>query len=848
MTRWLLICMLLFVPVCRAQSTLTTLGQADTMDPGEQDPSSRESSPDQSSRSNPTRNMPSISIDSRREANDAYIDRQQYVPPRISRPPLTKTEFELFAEDVTGHPLLTYGRKLFDEVPSTFAPVDRVPVPADYVLGPGDELLIRAWGKISIDARVTIDRDGQIYLPKVGTLNVAGLRYNQVDGYLHSAISALFKDFELNVALGQLRSIQIFVLGSARRPGAYTVGSLSTMVNALFVSGGPSATGSMRHMQLIRNNQVVTEFDIYDLVKRGDKSHDRPLLPGDILFIPPVGPQAAIVGSVGEPGIYELSPETTVAAALQSAGGLTSLAETKRVLLERVEDHSRRRVEEFALDAAGKQRVLKDGDLLQILPVSPEFENTVTLRGNVAQPGRYAWHEGMRVSDLIPSRDFLLTREYWNRENHVVSAGGKHQFGDPSLRSYSAQDKDERVSPSLSRSRSNDQSPPDDSDSSLEAEVPRDNRNQLQPGNRDIEDTAGRSPGDGDTEEDASRRFDNSGSEDDPSRKSGAQKATDIVRINSEINWHYASIERLDEHDLSPRLIAFQLGNAIDNKDSTDDQILRAGDVVTIFSRADIPLPIEEHAAFVRVGGEVNAPGVYRVNPGATLRDAVKQAGGLTPHSYLYASQLLRVSTRHIQEEQLKRSAEQMQRELSASFANNSLPTANKDADQAQLSMRQALIARISSIAPTGRVVLEMKPDASTLADIPDFTVEDGDTFYIPPQLSTVQVSGAVYNENAFRYQQNKLTTAYLADAGGATRDADVKRMFLIRADGTVISRQSRGTRNHASFEKTALLPGDAIVIPVKLNAGAGWRQLEEITGILSQGAITAASLAVISK
>jgi protein involved in polysaccharide export with SLBB domain len=844
MTRWLLICMLLLAPVCRAQSTLTTLGQADTMDPGEQDPSSRESSPDQSSRSNPTRNMPSISIDSRREANDAYIDRQQNVPPRISRPPLAKTEFELFAEDVTGHPLLTYGRKLFDDVPSTFAPVDRVPVPADYVLGPGDELLIRAWGKISIDARVTIDRDGQIYLPKVGTLNVAGLRYNQVDGYLHSAISALFKDFELNVALGQLRSIQIFVLGSARRPGAYTVGSLSTMVNALFVSGGPSATGSMRHVQLIRNNQVVTEFDIYDLVKRGDKSHDRPLLPGDILFIPPVGPQAAIVGSVEEPGIYELSLATTVASALQSAGGLTSLAETKRVLLERVEDHSRRRVEEFALDAAGKQRVLKDGDLLQILPVSPEFENTVTLRGNVAQPGRYAWHEGMRVSDLIPSRDFLLTREYWNRENHVVAASGKHQFGDPRLPSYSAQDKAERVSSAAAGNRGSQ----DNSDSSLEAEGARDNRNQLQPGNRDTDDTAGRSPGDGNTEEDAPRRFDNSGSEDDPSKQSGAQKATDIVRINSEINWHYASIERLDEHDLSPRLIAFQLGNAIDDKDSTDDQILRAGDVVTIFSRADIPLPIEEHAAFVRVGGEVNAPGVYRVNPGATLRDAVKQAGGLTPHSYLYASQLLRVSTRHIQEEQLKRSTEQMERELSASFANNSLPTANKDADQAQLSMRQALIARISSIAPTGRVVLEMKPDASTLADIPDFTVEDGDTFYIPPQFSTVQVSGAVYNENAFRYQQNKLTTAYLADAGGATRDADVKRMFLIRADGTVISRQSRGTRNRASFEKTALLPGDAIVIPVKLNAGAGWRQLEEITGILSQGAITAASLAVISK
>jgi polysaccharide export outer membrane protein len=141
-----------------------------------------------------------------------------------------------------------------------------------------------------------------------------------------------------------------------------------------------------------------------------------------------------------------------------------------------------------------------------------------------------------------------------------------------------------------------------------------------------------------------------------------------------------------------------------------------------------------------------------------------------------------------------------------------------------------------------------MKPDASTLDDIPDFTLEDGDSFYVPPKFSTVQVSGAVYNENAFRYQQNKLTTAYLADAGGATRNADVKRMFLVRADGTVVSRQSRASRHHASFEKTALLPGDAIVIPVKLNMGSGWRQLEEITGIASQTALSAASLAVIAK
>jgi protein involved in polysaccharide export with SLBB domain len=261
-------------------------------------------------------------------------------------------------------------------------------VPADYALGPGDELLIRAWGKIDLDSRVTVDRNGQVYLPRIGTLNVAGLRYDQLEGYLHAAIGALFKDFALNVALGQLRSIQIFVLGSARQPGAYTVGSLSTLVNALFASGGPSATGTMRHIQLRRGNQMLAEFDVYDLVQKGDKSHDVSLLPGDVIYIPPIGAQIAISGNVNQPGIYELKGETTVASALEGAGGLTSLAGAERVLLERIENHNARRLEEFPLDAPGLARLLKDGDLLRIFPLSPKFVNAVTLRGNVAQAGR----------------------------------------------------------------------------------------------------------------------------------------------------------------------------------------------------------------------------------------------------------------------------------------------------------------------------------------------------------------------------------------------------------------------------------------------------------------------------
>jgi protein involved in polysaccharide export with SLBB domain len=767
-------------------------------------------------------------------------------PYRMVGPLTTRSDFERFAEDGTGHRLPVYGRRLFDQVPTTFAPVERVPVPADYVLGPGDELLIRAWGKIDLDSRVTVDRNGQVYLPRVGMLNVAGLRYEQLEGYLHAAISALFKDFELNVALGQLRSIQIFVLGSARQPGAYTVGSLSTLVNALFASGGPSATGSMRHIQLRRGNRLLAEFDIYDLVQKGDKSHDVPLLPGDVIYIPPIGAQIAISGNVGEPGIYELKGETTVGAALEGAGGLTSLAGAERVLLERIESHNSRRVEEFPLDAAGFARLLKDGDVLRIFPLSPKFENAVTLRGNVAQPGRYVWKEGMRVSDLIPSRDFLITRDFWNRQNQPAPRNTDHPFATQRAGGYQRTDE----SGNQRTDQLGNQRPDQFDDQSG-------NRPTNQSGNQrpyQFDDQFDDQPSDqardqrsdmaGGAGQSGNQRDDMPGAGD----RSGNSRTTMIAAVgqnNAEINWEYAVIERLDEHDLSTRLIPFRLVNAIDNRASPDNQLLRAGDVVTIFSRADLNLPIEKHASFVRVGGEVNAPGVYRVNPGETLRDVVDAAGGLTPHSYLYASLLTRVSTRHAQEEQLQQATEQMQRELVARYANATPSTGQTASDQQiQLGLQQAALARLSAIKPAGRVVLAMQPDAATVADIPDFSLEDGDTFYVPPRLSTVQVEGSVYNANAFRHQPEKRLVGYLNDAGGATREADQKRIFVIHADGTVVSRQSRNS--HGGFERLRLLPGDAIIVPEKLRVSSKMNDLLQTTQFMSQTALTAAALSVI--
>src|SRR5215471_7078811 len=212
-----------------------------------------------------------------------------------------RNEFQKFVMESTGRDLQIFGQNLFRTVPSTFAPVDNIPVTPDYVIGPGDEIQIRAWGQIDVDFSAVVDREGAISVPKVGVINVAGVKASDLPAYLKTVFGRTFRNFQLTATLGKLRSIQVFVVGQAKRPGTYTVSSLSTLVTAVFASGGPSTRGSMRNIQLKRGNLVVADFDFYDLIVSGDKSKDAPLLPGDVIYIAPVGPQVAVTGSVKLP-------------------------------------------------------------------------------------------------------------------------------------------------------------------------------------------------------------------------------------------------------------------------------------------------------------------------------------------------------------------------------------------------------------------------------------------------------------------------------------------------------------------------------------------------------------------
>jgi polysaccharide export outer membrane protein len=756
------------------------------------------------------------------------------------------TEFQEFVASSIGRRLPVYGRNLFDHVPTTFAPVDRVPVTDDYRIGPGDEILIRAWGQIALNGKLVVDRNGAVFLPKVGTLVVVGLKYQQLQEYFRAAIGRMFRNFDLTVSLGQLRSIQIFVVGQAQRPGSYTVGSLCTLVNALFASGGPSGTGSMRHIQLKRNNRVITEFDLYDLLLRGDKSKDARLLPGDVIYIPPTGPSMAIAGSVIVPAIYELRERTTLGEAIEMAGGLATTADGQKAVIERIEKHDTRRVEEFSLgekseehtdekagerpgepgdelgDTRGLHLVLQDGDVVRIFSVSPHFANAVTLRGNVAHPGRTEWQSGMRLRDLIPNQDALVTRDYWRSANW--SAGTGERAEQEAVRDYWHATQPIGVAGREGRRNAA---------GSARDEAP---TNAGKSADESVEESDERPSGEG--QEAPGRQ---------KIRAMNTRLRNQIARNAAEINWDYAVIQRLNPQDLTMRLVPFNLGKLVLEGDEQNNLPLEPGDVVTIFSQNDLAVPLEKQSKFVRLEGEFRTAGVYQAETGETIRHLVARAGGFTANAYLYGAEFTRESVRFDQQKGLNQMVEQLEEDISRNaIAPAGISPEEIAANRAQLEAQGQLVEKLRGIKAAGRVVLDLMPTAELVADLPDIALEDGDRFVVPYRPTTVEMLGAVYNKNSFLYQREGRVEDYLKRAGGPTRDADKARIFLIRADGSVLSKQSVKGLWNGGFASLRLMPGDTIVVPERLNHGAFLKGLRDWSQVFSQFALGAAAVRVI--
>lgn len=344
---------------------------------------------------------------------------------RSGLPPEPPSDFQRFVELATGRLLPIYGMALFQA--GRFEPLQTRQVPDNYVVGPGDELVIYIYGTVDFAGRLVVDRDGRVFIPRVGPVRVAGLRFREVEAHIDRSISEVYRNFRLSVTMGRLRSIEVYILGQARVPGRKVVSSLSTLINALFETGGPSSRGSMRAIELRRAGRVVARVDLYEFIARGDSTADRQLEPGDIIYIPPVGPQVALAGSIHEQAVYELPPSgASIKSLLDLSGGLPTLAAPQKAQLERVEPSREpaRFVQDISLDAAGLGTPLRAGDIVTVLQISPQFANAVTLLGSVAAPMRYAFRPGMKISDLVDNNSFLVPVSYWLRINSGMGLQG----------------------------------------------------------------------------------------------------------------------------------------------------------------------------------------------------------------------------------------------------------------------------------------------------------------------------------------------------------------------------------------------------------------------------------------
>lgn len=763
-------------------------------------------------------------------------------------PPDPITDFQRLAQSSTGEALPIFGRDFFRQVPTTFAPGDQLGVTPDYVIGPGDDVLLRFWGPESFNSQLTVDRSGSIYVPKVGSIHVAGLRFDELQKQISTELSRTYRNLNVSVNLGRLRSIQIYVVGEARRPGAYTISALSTVLNALFTSGGPNVQGSLRRIQVRRAGATISELDLYDLVLRGDKSKDVRLEQGDTIFIPPVGAQVALGGSVKHPAIYELSAESTLGDILKIAGGFSATASSSQISLERIEADRTRHAVTVALDGPGDGTMLRDGDVLYAGHITAGYKQSVTIRGNLANPGRFAWHQGMRLSDILPDRSSLLTNDYWRERNRLGvpvplfeplenpkrpgESNGRE--GEPTGSVYSRYNEEQQPGNQQTQNAANQKLPANQTDSVNQVELA--TAGVMNQAAQDQQRADTRPPQYG---TDVPQR--------DGSNGQARPRTQNKIRIPApEIDWSYAVIERLDPNNLKNSLIPFDLGKLVQDHDPSQNLELRPGDVVTILSQDDISVPQEARTKYVRLEGEFPGSGVYSVLPGETLDHLVERAGGLTAKAYLYGSSFTRESARVFQQQRLDEYISTLSTDMERSAAVRAASSTTGIIDPNALSEQRSLVSQLRQLRATGRVVLEFEATSSGVAVIPKIPLENDDVFRVPSRPATVSVIGAVYGQNVFLYTPNRKVQDYIALAGKPNRIADRKHAFIIRADGSIFSRERASGVWSNDFEHLRINPGDTIVVPEKLIRPTALKELLDYSQILSSFGLAAAAIEVV--
>jgi polysaccharide export outer membrane protein len=712
--------------------------------------------------------------------------------------------------------LKPFGYDLFERSGRPFASDVDIPVPPEYVLGPGDVVNVQLFGNRNDEAFLPVSREGTINFPELGPVSVSGMTFAQLRDLINERVREQMIGVRASVTLGELRSVRVFLLGDVVRPGSYTVSGLSTITNALYASGGVSLIGSLRNVELRRADTTISTLDLYDLLLRGDTSNDMRLQAGDVIFVPPIGAQVTVDGEVRRPAIYEIKDEGSITELITLAGGLSAAANRTAVKLERVVPNSGRTVQDIDLSAGGGTQIaVRDGDVLRVPANLDQPENSVRLAGNVFQPGLYQWRQGMRLTDLMPAPDrvkplsdlnyVLVRRELApNVDFEVVSADLQAAWSQPN-------------------SSSNVILRPRDTVYVFHIETGR--QEVLEPLIEQLEAQAAsneplpvariggqvRAPGEYPLEP--------------------AMRVSDLLRAGGGLSAAaYATDAELTRYTVvngeyrETQLVTVNLSSVL-RGDAAADLAIGPYDYLNI---KEVSRWRGEESVTIR--GEVVFPGIYPIRRGETLSSLLMRAGGLTDLAFPEGSVFTRVEIAARQREQLEQLAQRVERDLAGLAVSD-------PSSSATLSAGESLVNQLRNTVAPGRLVIRLDTLVAGVAAA-DVVLKDGDTLLVPDARQEVSVLGEVQYATSHVFEPGLTREDYINRSGGMSERADKKRIYVVRANGEVVAGGANWFRRDGGSD---IRPGDSIVVPIDVDQPL--LRWAAITQIIYQFAIAAAAV-----
>ena len=711
-----------------------------------------------------------------------------------------------------------FGYDLFSDHMPTSQTFDNVPVSGDYIIGPGDELNVVLWGRINRTLKMSVQRDGTVLVPQVGPLPVAGLSFSQTQKLIEGQIDQI-EGVQSDVTMGRLKIIQVFVIGQVATPGLQTVSALAHVSDALVAAGGVLKTGSLRRVELRRDDRLIRVVDLYSLLLHGDTSADERLQSRDVVFVPVVGPVVAIAGDVKNPAIYELRGNESLENAVRMAGGVSAFGYAQRIQVERVQNHQQRIALDIPLDnPQARQFVAVDGDLIKVFTVLPEQKNVVRLQGNVNRPGSYQWKVGMRVLDLIRSGQGVRDRTFFDY------ALLKRRQGAARATHFLPVDLGEAISDESSSA-----------DLSLE---PEDTLTVYSEGEINEIPTVTVK---GEVRRPGTYPLTDGMKVSDLVYEAGGTKA-DAYLAKAQLALTRVSDGSATQHVYED----IDLNMALEGS-TADNLTLHGGEELFVTQASNWHRPWA-----VQVRGEAMRPGPYVIYEGRRLSSVLQECGGVRPDGYLRGLILLRRSLKEVQDRDIELARTRLQGEITRVALT---PSSNRQqaepsiAEKAQaLRMLENMMTQAASQQAVGRIVLNINSMESLSGSASDVRLEDGDEIIIPKQPSWVNVMGEVYGPAGVAYDPAITVGEYIDRAGGFTQEADRDQVFVVKVNGEILSEAGLkdSGKNHifpllplisGGLMQVRLEPGDTIYVPAKLLFVNPLQQTLDVTQIVANSA-----------